>query len=168
MKKNFFVLCLRFSVGDVTSGGVLAFFGHLHPALGANLMNHFLAKFLLETRQKSTTSEPLIDILAYLQPKLWAKKQNLKISAPTNPNLGWLTPIFYMAITRQQLELESCSNPLKTREVLTEKNKLYSVGCRPFWPCLHNHRMFWQACQNIGWRHHPVGVQQPSTKLYWI
>jgi len=74
-------------------------------------MSHFLAQVSLETRQKSTTLEPLIDfLLAYLEPK-WAKNQNLvKISALTNPNLGWITLIFYMAITRQQLDLESCSN----------------------------------------------------------
>jgi len=58
-------------------------------------------------------------VLAYLEPKLWAKNQNLvKISAPRSPNLGWITSTFYMAITRQQLELERCSNTLKTREVL--------------------------------------------------
>jgi len=34
------------------------------------------------------------------------------------PYPGWIAPIFYMAITRQQLELESCSNPQKTHEVL--------------------------------------------------
>jgi len=37
----------------------------------------------------------------------------VKISALTNPNLGFKTPLFYMAITRQQIELESCSNPLR-------------------------------------------------------
>jgi len=52
-------------------------------------------------------SGPLIDLLAYLEPKLWAQKQHLlNISAPTNANLGWITPIFYMGITRQQIELE--------------------------------------------------------------
>jgi len=32
------------------------------------------------------------------------------------------------------------------------------VACWHFWPCLHNHRMFWQVCQNIGWRQHPLGA----------
>jgi len=49
----------------------------------------------------------------YLEPKLWAKKQKfVKISTFTNANLGWFTPIFQMGITRHQIELESCSNPL--------------------------------------------------------
>jgi len=40
------------------------------------------------------------------------KTKLVKISAPTNPNLGWNTSHFYMANTRQQIKLESCSNPL--------------------------------------------------------
>jgi len=32
--------------------------------------------------------EPLIDLLAYLDPKLWLKKQKLVKSVPTNANLG--------------------------------------------------------------------------------
>jgi len=41
------------------------------------------------------------------------KKQKLvKISAPTNSNLGWNIPLLYMDNTCQQIELESCSNPL--------------------------------------------------------
>jgi len=71
-----------------------------------------------------------------------SQKTKLKNFCTHKPYLGWITPIFYMAITRQQLELQSCSNPPKTREVFTEKNKIYGVGCRPFWPCLYNHRMF--------------------------
>jgi len=63
--------------------------------------------------------EPLNGFLAYPEPKLWARKQKLvKISVPTNANLGWITPMFYMAITRQQLELESCSNLLWMGKVL--------------------------------------------------
>jgi len=42
----------------------------------------------------------------------------VKIATPTNANLGCITPILYMIITCQQLELESCSSPLKTRDVL--------------------------------------------------
>jgi len=36
----------------------------------------------------------------------------VKISALTNPNQGWITPLFKMAITRQEIELEGCSGPL--------------------------------------------------------
>ena len=47
-------------------------------------------KTFSETRPKSASLEPLNDFLAYLQPKSWPKKTKLvKISAPTNPNLGW-------------------------------------------------------------------------------
>jgi len=61
--------------------------------------------------------EPLSGFLAYLEPKSWAKKQKLaNISSPSNAKLGWITSILLMAITRQQIELECCSNPLKTRE----------------------------------------------------
>jgi len=36
------------------------------------------------------------------------KKKIGKISAPTNPNLGWNTPLLYMDNIRQRIELESC------------------------------------------------------------
>jgi len=38
----------------------------------------------------------------------------------------------YMAITRQQLELESCSNPLKTHEVLQFRLKKIQCGLLAF------------------------------------
>jgi len=75
-----------------------------------------LAQVFLETRPKSGSLQPLIDFLPYLEPKLWAKKQNF--AAPTNASLGWITPTFYMAITRQQIELESCSTRLWKWKVL--------------------------------------------------
>jgi len=98
-------------------GVILCFFGHLYPVLGADPISHFFGEVFLETRQKSTTLEHLIDILAYLETKLQVKNQNLaKFSVLTNINLGWITSIFCMAIPRQQIELESCSNSLKSRE----------------------------------------------------
>jgi len=43
----------------------------------------------LETRLSSEYLEPLIGFLAYLESKLWHKKQKVvKISAPKNANLG--------------------------------------------------------------------------------
>jgi len=61
----------------------------------------------------------LIGFLAYLEPKLWHKKQKVvKISTSTNANLGWITPMLYMPITRCQNMQESYSSPLMTREVL--------------------------------------------------
>ena len=45
-----------------------------------------------------------------------AKKIEIgKNATPTNANPGCITPV---AITRRQVELESCSNPLKMRKVL--------------------------------------------------
>jgi len=41
--------------------------------------------------------------------------QNLKLvknSNPTKADPGYIIPILYMAITRQQIELETCSSPL--------------------------------------------------------
>jgi len=57
----------------------------------------------------------------------------VKISTPSNAILEWITPIFSMAITRQHIELESCTNPLKKREILLCRMKIsFCVGCRPF------------------------------------
>jgi len=41
------------------------------------------------------------------------KPKNDQHFAPSKATLGGITP---QAITRRQIELESCSNPLKTRE----------------------------------------------------
>jgi len=42
-------------------------FGHLWPVLGPNPLTDSIGlKVLLKTRSKSTSSEPLIDLLAYL------------------------------------------------------------------------------------------------------
>jgi len=44
--KKFFVLGLAFSLGDVTSEGIFAYFGQFYPAIGANLMSHFFGSTL--------------------------------------------------------------------------------------------------------------------------
>jgi len=54
--------------------------------------------------------ESLIDFLAYQERKLWLIDQNF---APSKVTLGGISP---QPITRRQIELETCSNPLKTRE----------------------------------------------------
>ena len=69
-----------------------------------------LAQVFLETRPNSASLEPLNGFLAVAE--IMDKKQKLvKISAPTNPNVGCKTTLFCMAINPQQIELESCSNP---------------------------------------------------------
>jgi len=76
-------------------------------------------KVLLETRSKSASIEPLIDLLAYLKPKLWLKNpvfdliQNLK----KRHNMLFQDKL-WPVITRQQIELESWSNPVMTSGVV--------------------------------------------------
>jgi len=58
---------------------------------------------------------------------------------------------FWPAITRQQIELESCSNPLKTRDVLLFRiNSFFKIWVLGPWDHdLGVLRLFW-------WRHHPI------------
>jgi len=82
-------------------------------------MTHGLAQFFWETRPKSASLEPLIDLLAYLEPKLGFKNPVFdkiqKVSKKYNLfSQGKLLPV----IIGQQIKLESCSNPLKTHDVL--------------------------------------------------
>jgi len=82
-------------------------------------MNHFMVQVLLETRLQSASLEPLIDLLAYLEPKLWLK--NPIFDKIQNVSKRYNLPSqgkFWPAITGQQIELESCSNHLKTHDVL--------------------------------------------------
>ena len=120
-------------------GVILCFFDHLYPVLGGNPISHFFGEVFLGSRQNSTTLEHLIDFLAYLEPKLQVKNQNLaKMSVLTNLDLGWIAPIFCMAITRQHIELESCSNPL-SRSLLS----IYLVVA------LHVFSKMIEFCQNV-------------------
>jgi len=58
--------------------------------------------------------EPLIDFLAYRERKLWLINQKWDQNfPPSKVTLGGISP---QAITRRQIELETSSNPLKTRE----------------------------------------------------
>jgi len=61
----------------------------------------FWSKYFYETRLSDEFLGPLIDFLAYLDKKLCHKSQKVvKIPIPSNANLVWKTPRFYMAITR--------------------------------------------------------------------
>ena len=63
-------------------------------------MSHFLGQASLKTRLKSASLEALNGFLACLEPKSWAKNEKLvKMSTPTNANLGCITPVFYLAAT---------------------------------------------------------------------
>ena len=51
--------------------------GRVYLALGANTMGQFLAQIFLESKLSSKSLDPLTGSLAYLEPKLWLKKQKL-------------------------------------------------------------------------------------------
>jgi len=67
----------------------------------------------METKLSTESLEPLIGFLAYLEPKLCHKNQQVvKISTSKNSNLGWITPSLHITITRRQIRLE-LFNPSK-------------------------------------------------------
>jgi len=104
-----------FSWGDVTSRGAFAFLWPTLTGVGSqSSLPGFCLKVVFESRLLSEALEPLIGFLAYLEPKLSPRIQKLvKISTSRNANLGCITPILYMAITCQQLELEELFKPSK-------------------------------------------------------
>jgi len=76
-KKTFFVFGGGISRGDVKKKACFGNFGHLCQPWAQPFHQLFWLKVLLETRSKYTSIEPWIDLLAYLQPKLWVKTQFL-------------------------------------------------------------------------------------------
>ena len=107
-----------FSWGGVTSGDVFAYLWPTLPGPGRPSNGPtFWPKYFYETRLSHESLEPLIGFLAYLDKKLFHKNQKaVKNPTPKKDNQGRITPLLDMAITRCQNRLESCSNPLKTRE----------------------------------------------------
>jgi len=93
---------------------LLRFFSQLYPAMGANSTSQFFgSSFFWKLGLSYESLEPLIGFLTYLEPRLWPQNQKLvKRYRSTNVEPGYITPILDMTITRQQLELESCSGPL--------------------------------------------------------
>jgi len=67
-------LGLGFSVGDVTMRACFCTFDQVYLALSANPVIYFWLKVFVETMRSSASSEPLTDLLAYLEPELWLKK----------------------------------------------------------------------------------------------
>ena len=79
----------------------------------------FWFKLFVKTGLSSASSEPFIDLLACLEPKLWLKHPIL----PPNQNIAekaWVSHwrLEQIAITRRENMIESYSNPRKTREAL--------------------------------------------------
>ena len=71
-------------------GGCFRIFDWCYLALDANPTSHFWLKFYFwKLDCNPGLSEPLIGILAYLEPKLWLKK-TCKNSTPTNGNHGYI------------------------------------------------------------------------------
>ena len=65
---------MGFSWGEVTKWRCYWIFDQLWLALDANPMSRFFGSIFLETRWSSVYIEPLIDLLACLEPKLWPQK----------------------------------------------------------------------------------------------
>ena len=80
------IICFERGVflGDVTKRTCSWIFDPIWRALVANPMSHFCSSNVLETRQSATSINPLIDLLACLELKLWPKNpilpQNQKIA----------------------------------------------------------------------------------------
>ena len=126
--------------------------------------DNFLFKFLFEIRLSSEPLEPLIGFPSYLEAKWWHKKLKVvTISTPTNGNMFWITPSLYMAITRRQIRLESCSSPLKTREDMWFRLRKivwleisFVLLMFTQWEDVYAYLFtFW-------WRHHPLGADQSN------
>jgi len=79
----------------------------------------FWIKIVLESRLSSESLQHLFGFLAYLEPKLWLKNRVFdKIQRVTQKVSLAISNELLARITRQQIELESSSNPLKSRDVL--------------------------------------------------
>jgi len=109
----------------------------------------------------------MISFLAYLEPKLWLKKQKLiKNSTLTNIYLWYVMLILYVAITRQQIELESCSSPLQMGSLVIYMEKL-KLGMSRFCLCLQNGRMFVHICLHLDAMSSSFG-SQPIELISWL
>jgi len=93
-EKNIFILGLGFSVGDVIMGACLCHFMTEVTWPWVSIQQAiFWLKLFLESRLSSESLEPLIGLLAYLEPKLWPKDQKLvRIIFPQMLTLGILCP----------------------------------------------------------------------------
>jgi len=89
------------------------------PCPGRQPTGNFLAHIFFETWPNSASLKPFNDFLAHLGPKLWLKNLTSDKNEKIHKRYDLLSQgKFWPTITRQQIELESCSNPVKTREVL--------------------------------------------------
>jgi len=106
-------------VFDVTMGAYFRPFCPVYLTLGTNPAGHILGSCFLESRPKSTSLEPFNCFIKYLELKSWLKKIIFDKNKKVTKRYDLIYQVkFSPAVTRQQIELESCSNPRKTRDVL--------------------------------------------------
>jgi len=116
LKKTLVLIRVQSSLGETSQLGVFAFLGQLYLALGANPLSHLFGSSFLGNQVIIRVFRALDWLSSISGVKIMAKKIEIgKNATPTNANPGCITPV---AITRRQVELESCSNPLKMRKVL--------------------------------------------------
>ena len=88
------LIWVRGSLGGKSQMGVFLNLDKIWLALGANPMSDFCFKIFLETRESSASVETLIDLLACLEPELWAQNpivsQNKKIAEKHESPTGGL------------------------------------------------------------------------------
>ena len=130
--------------------------------------NVFSLNFFLDLRLENVSLEPLIDLLQHLDGKLWLKNpvfgKNLKFSK----KLRLATSVqLWPLVIGSQIELESYSNPLKTREVFYVRFKkktfrifsAFSVHGPMIGECFANILMMLSADPPRGYC---------GSKFYWI
>ena len=104
-------------------------------------------KVLLKTRSKSASIQPLIDLIRYLQPKLWVKKTVFDLiqnfSEKAQFALLGQTLASYNSAADWARELFKPSADSASFLVDIEK-KRYSFSVGVFWRWRHNEGMFWK------------------------
>jgi len=115
IEKKIFVLGLSFSGRNVTSRGVFALFWPSLPGPGRRPNGPFFGlKSLVENWVKIRVYRAFDWHSSISGAKIMAHEPKIDQNfAPSKVTLGDISP---QAVTRRQIELESCSNPLKTRE----------------------------------------------------
>jgi len=158
-KKNFFGLDFGFFVCYVpmrTSLCIFVAFTWLWEPAQCEL---FSLKVLLYLWLKNESLEPLIDLLAYLDRKLWLKNpvfgKNLKFSKKVT--LATFVQLWPLVVC-SQIELESYSNPLKTREVVYIRIKKNFQNFFGPWP--HDWRMFCEYSYEV--------IRGSNARILWL
>jgi len=113
--------------------------------------NFILLKVFWICDSKTSLIEPLIDLLAHRKTKLWLKNpvfgKNLKFSKKVTLAISVQ---HWPLVVGSQIELESYSNPLKTREVFhIGLKKTFRIFLGLFGPWPHDWRMFCEYSYDV-------------------